>query len=37
MHIVPNALGILDENNMNQISSLNQKCIADQTLNQTRG
>lgn len=37
MHIVPKALGILDENNMDQIASLEQKCEYYQTYDISRG
>jgi hypothetical protein len=37
MHEVPYALGIIDQNNMNQIASLEQICQYDQTHNITRG
>jgi len=33
MHVIPRALGIVDENNMDQIASLEQKCQIDQTFN----
>ena len=37
MHIVPQALGLLDANNMNQISALEQRCRMDHATNMTKG
>lgn len=36
-HIVPRALGILDDNNMDQMAALEQRCFAVQAYNFTKG